>query len=120
MRRIILSIILGFVFPIICIILIEAISEHIPTWLTVSTFYGQPAPGILLAPFTIPFYFDNFVKAERILPQVFDTFWFRVLTFVFYNWIVYGILGYLALGRLKRLKKRSVSASENPPPPPAF
>jgi hypothetical protein len=120
MRRIVFSIILGIVFPIICLTMLGVIAEYIPMRLTVSKFYGQPAPGILLAPFTIPFYFDTFVKEERILPHIFDTFWFRVSTFILWNWILYGTIIYFVLGLFKGFKKQSVSFSETPPRPSTF
>jgi hypothetical protein len=48
-----------------------------PSALTEVKIYGEPAPGILLAPFSIPIYLDILLKQKRIAPEIFDTFWFR-------------------------------------------
>lgn len=82
MWRIILSIILGVLIPVIYGVILPFGEGYISdSWMD-TKFYGQPAPGILLAPFSIPIYFDIFVKAHRILPFIFDTIWFRTSSFI--------------------------------------
>ena len=120
MRRIIFSIILGIVTPVSYLALMAFIEDFLPAGLMITTFYGQKAPGLLLAPFTLPIYFDIFVKAERFAPLIFDTPFFRLVTFILFDWALYGLISYFVLGRLKRFKKRTVTASETPPPPPNF
>ena len=91
-----------------------------PSALTEISIKGQPAPGILLAPFSLPIYFDIFVKEEEIAPAIFDMFWFRFSSFILFNGVLYGIIIYLLLGRLARFKKQKVWGSEVPPQPPTF
>jgi len=120
MWRIILSIIFGIIFPLACVAMLAFTEKYIPSALMLSSFHGKPAPGILLAPFLLPVYFDIFVKEERILPLIFDTFWFRVISVVLFDWLLYGTIIYFILGRFKRFKKKSVEVSSEPPPPPLF
>jgi hypothetical protein len=120
MWRIILSIILGVIIPIAYMVILSFGEGYISESFVETRFYSQPAPGVLLAPVTIPVYFDILVKEERILPMIFDTFWFRFLSFILFNWILYGTISYLLLGCFKRFKRKSVPASEAPPPPPTF
>jgi len=120
MRRIILSIILGIVFPVVCMMAIGAMSDYLPKPLTELNFSGKLLPGILYVPFTIPLFCVAILRAYEILPPYSETIWHFLALFILFDWILYGTLSYLVLGRLKRFKKRIVSASENPPPPPAF
>jgi hypothetical protein len=120
MRRIILSIILGILFPVICVVILVFIGDYFPLILVKMNFYGKPAPGILFAPFTIPIYLSIFLNRERILPIIFDTVWFRAISLVLFNWMLYGTVSYLILGQFERFKKKSVEASHEPPAPPSF
>jgi len=121
MRRIILSAILGLIFPFVCFMTIGIATDYMPpSALTEIKFYGQPAPGFLLAPFSIPIYLDIYLKQKLIAPKIFDTFLFRFSSFIFFNWMLYGILIYLLLGRLKQFKKQKILFSDTPPPPPKF
>jgi hypothetical protein len=76
-----------------------------PSPLTEIKIYSQSAPGILLAPFSISIYLDIFLKQQSIMPYIFDTFLFRFLSFILYNWALYGLIIYFILGRLGRFKK---------------
>jgi hypothetical protein len=64
MWRIIFSIILGFIFPILYFVILAVIGDYIPQGLTTSNFHGRSAPGILLAPLTLPALHKN--SKERI------------------------------------------------------
>jgi len=120
MQRIFISILLGFFFPIAGLAALAFIGEYLPPVLTSSNFYGRPAPGILLAPFLLPMYFGIYLNVNRILPEIFDTFWFRFLSLILFDWILYGTIFYFVLGRFKRFKKKTVEASPEPPAPPLF
>lgn len=119
--RILLSIVLGIVFPIISLIVLAFISEYLPpSALVLIRIYDQPAPGILFAPFSMPMYFSIFVKYHRVMPFIFDTFLFRLLSSILFNWTLYGTIFYFLLGFLPRFKKQKISYSETPPSPPEF
>ena len=120
MRRISLSIMFGFLFPFACLTTVATISVYIPQRLIVSRFYGQPAPGIIVAPFALPVYASIFIEEKQILPPILDIFWFRVILFVLFNWCFYGTIFYIILGRFKIFKKKSAACSNKPPPPPLF
>lgn len=118
--RIILSIIFGIIFPLVCLVILVFTADYLPAALTTMTFYGKPAPGILFAPFLFPAYLNFYLTHKRILPSIFDTPWFRIISFVLFNWSVYGAIFYFILGRFKRFKRKSVVSSQEPPPPPLF
>ena len=117
MLRIVLSIILGVFIPVFYTVILSFGEGVISESWVVMQFFNQPAPGVLLAPVTLPIYFDIFTKEERILPFIFDTVWFRVSSFVLFNWLLYGMISYFVLGYFKRFRKRDVLVSEVPPPP---
>lgn len=117
MKRIVLSIILGFVFPIICLVILGFIGDYLPESLMLTKLSGEPAPGILLAPFMIPIYVDIFLKQNQIAPIIFDNFLFRFSSFTLFNWVLYGFTIYFILGKLKRFTKLEILYSETPPPP---
>jgi hypothetical protein len=87
--------------------------------LTEIKLFNQSAPGILLAPFSIPIYFNIFLKEKRIAPFIFETLLFRLSSLILFNWVLYGFIIYLVLGRLSRFKKQKFIYSE-PPLPPEF
>ncbi len=121
MKRITLSIILGLVLPFVCFMAIGITTDYMsPSSLTEIRIYNEPAPGILLAPFSLPFYLDIFLKESRIVPYIFDNFWFRFTSFILFNWVLYGFIIYLILGRLARFKNQKIVFSETPPQPPNF
>ncbi len=112
----ILSIILGVLIPVVYTVPLLFGEGYIPEKWMFTTFYGQTAPGGLLAPISVPIYFYIFAKENRVLPLVLNAPWFRASSFVLFNWILYGLIAYLILGRFKRFGKRSASAT----PPPEF
>jgi hypothetical protein len=118
MRQGILAIILGIVFPAIWLILIGALSYlvFLPP-LTDFRINGELVPGLLFMPVLIPVYFDILMRQYGILPSMFASIGFRVLSLILFNWIFYGIIFYLLLGKLNRFKKQTVT---NSPPPPVF
>ncbi len=120
MLRIILSIILGVLIPVVYALALSLGEGYISERWISAKFYGQSAPGVLLAPITLPVYFDIFTKENRILPFIFDTVWFRLSSFILFNWILYGLIAYVILGRFKRFRKQSATASPEPPSPPEF
>lgn len=97
------------------------ISDMFPvTVLTEFELYNEPAPGILFMPFFIPAFLSIFLKYHQILPFIFDTVWFRVSSFILFNWGLYGIIAYFVLGRFKRFKKQEKVVSDEPPPPSLY
>lgn len=121
MKRVILSTILGLILPFVCFMGIGITTDYMsPSILTEIKLFNQSAPGLLLAPFSIPFYFDIFLKEKRIAPYIFDTFLFRFSSFILFNWALYGFIIYLVLGKLNRFKDLKVIYSETPPLPPHF
>ena len=118
MKRLALSTILGIVFPVISFIAIGSATDYMqPSVLTEIIIYDEPAPGLLLAPFSIPIYFDILARHYRIATAIFDTFWFRLLSLILFNWLLYGIIIYILLGCLKRFRKQPSQSWESPPPP---
>src|ERR1700712_1235644 len=121
MKRIIFSLILGIILPIILLVTIGTISEMLPeSALTRIYIAGIPSPGLLTIPVLLPAYFCIYTKGNFILPEIFDTFLFRVLSVVLFDWILYGLLSYWLLGKLKWFKRQSVKFSDEPPLPPSF
>jgi hypothetical protein len=121
MKRFVLSIILGLILPFVCFLAIGIMTDYMsPSSLTEIKIYNQPAPGILLAPFSIPIYLDIILKEKQIAPSIFDTFLFRILSFILFNWGFYGIIIYLVLGKFSRFKRQKTIFSEIPPLPPKF
>ena len=118
--RIILSIVLGFGFPFVSLAILLYVELYLPRSLTMSSFYGEPAPGILYAPFTLPVYLDIFLKQTGLLPEMFDNFRFRMISLIVFDWLLYGTVFYVVLGRFKKLKTKTAAASDEPPPPPVF
>jgi hypothetical protein len=107
MRRGIPAIILGVVFPAIWLILTGVISYlvFLPP-LTDFRINGELVPGLLFMPVLIPVYFDILMRQYGILPSMFASIGFRVLSLILFNWIVYGIIFYLLLGKLNRFKNK--------------
>ena len=120
MNRFIISIILGLILPFICFVGIGITTDYMtPSFLTEIKMLGESAPGLLLAPFSLPFYLDIFLQKNQILPNIFDTFLYRFSFFILFNWVLYGLIIYWVLGKLPRFKKNKIIFSE-PPPPPSF
>jgi hypothetical protein len=117
MKRVVFAVILGFVFPVVCLMILGIIGDYLPESLMLAKMLGEPAPGLLVAPFTISVYLDILLKQKHIAPIIFDNFLFRFSSFVFFNWVLYGIISYLILGKLKRFKRAKIEFSETPPPP---
>lgn len=117
MKRIIFAIILGLVFPIVCLIILGITDDYLPKSLMLAKLNNEPVPGILLFPFTIPVYLAVFLKQNNIVPILFDDFLFRISSFILFNWFFYGIIIYIVLRRLKRFKKTKTFYAETPPPP---
>lgn len=117
MRRIIFSIILGFIFPLTCLVILGVIGDYLPESLMLAELNNDAVPGILLFPFTIPVYLSVFLKQNNFAPYLFDNFLFRISSFILFNWFLYGIIFYFVLGRLSRFNKSEQFYSEVPPPP---
>ncbi len=80
-------------------------------------------PGILWMPFVIPIYIIDILREARILSPTSDSIfflWIFVIFFVLFDWILYGTISFLLLGRLKQFKTQPAPASEIPPLPPTF
>ncbi len=121
MLRIILSIILGILFPIFCILILALITDYLPSYLFDDLeFYGESVPGIILIPFFFPFYTDILLRNLANLPLIFQNLWLRGLFIIVQVWGVYGVLAYFILGRFKRFKKQEKVVSNEPPPPSLY
>jgi hypothetical protein len=123
MRRIIISIILGIIFPIVCFIAIGITTDFLLPRRSIFTeisIYGESAPGILFAPFSMPIYFVIYATKARIAPGIFDAKWFRLFAVILFDWVPYGLIIYWLLGRLERFKKQKEFGTTAPPPPPTF
>lgn len=117
MWRIIISILLGLLLPFTYFMVVGPLSDLMsPSYLTDIKIFGESAPGILFAPFALPFYLGIMLSHYRIFPEVFDSFLFRILSFIFFNWALYGFLSYYILGKLKWFKEKEIQYSEPPPP----
>ena len=119
MRRSTLAIILGIVLPLCWLILTGIFSYlvFIPP-LTDIRINGEIAPGLLFVPVLLPVYIDILMRQSGILPAMLDSAGFRIISLILFNWVVYGIIFYLLLGKLKRFKKQT--ADSQPPAPPVF
>lgn len=121
MKRIVISIILGLILPIVFFVGIGFSTDYMtPSYLTDIKIFGQNAPGILLAPFSLPIYLDIFLKEKRIAPFIFDTLLFRISSLILFNWIIYGFLMYWILGKFSRFRQQKQQYSETPPLPTEF
>lgn len=128
MLRIILSAILGLVTPMLYMIGFALIAYTFQSSLSESVInpwielfiYGESAPGILLIPVAIPEYIYIAAKANKLLPPQFFSDYIEFGFFVSLNWILYGSVIYLLLGRFKRFKKQLPFTFDVPPPPPQF
>jgi hypothetical protein len=120
MKQIVLSLILGLILPIIFFMAIGITTDYMsPSSLTEIKIYDQPAPGILLSPFSLPIYLDIILKENRIAPFIFDTTLFRISSLVLFNWTLYGTIAYFVLGKLKMFRNTPENETV-PPPPPNF
>lgn len=118
MLRIILSIILGILFPIISLLVLSLLSPILPDFFSDDIeIFGEKAPGILPSPFFIAIYLDIFFRHYNLFPYITNTFWFRLISLISTNLGLYGIIAYFILGKFKRFKKPNISASNEPPPP---
>lgn len=121
MTRLLAAVILGIVFPVIGFVTLgKAMDLMNPSALTEIRISGEPAPGLLVAPFSVPIYFSVWVRQAGILPNIFDTFVFRATSIVLFNWLLYGSLMYILLGRIKWFRKQNNENSSLPPRPPRF
>lgn len=92
----------------------------LPSHLTEIKIYGESAPGLLLAPFSIPIYLEITLKKKQILPEIFDTSLFRLSSLILFNWALYGIVIYFLLNWFKQFKRSNDSTFSSPPSPPEF
>jgi hypothetical protein len=121
MMHFLASVILGIVIPVIGFVTLEMATDLMnPSALTKIAIFDESAPGLLLAPFSLPIYFSIWVRYARILPDIFDTFVFRATSIVLFNWLLYGLIMYFLLGRLKWFRRQNNEASSLPPRPPRF
>lgn len=121
MLRIILSIILGILFPIFCLLILAFIKDYLPSYFFDDfEFYGESAPGILLIPFFFPVYIDIFLRNCVNLPLIFQNLWLRGIFLIVQVWGFYGVISYFILGRFKRFKKQENLISSEPPPPSLY
>lgn len=122
MRRVIISIILGLVFPFVCLMAIGAISDYLPKSLTELKIGYETGPGIIWMPFMLPLNLLDILTTFRIIKRPFSNLFIYSFFafFVLFDWILYGTIFYWLLGRFKKFQKQPAAFSENPPPPPEF
>lgn len=125
MKRILLSILGGVLFPIILTFLIGFFAAFVE-WLFPQInlmdmqVKGQASPGLIFAPIAVPFWIYDYIRFYNYfgLRYIFDTVWFRTTWTLGFNFLLYTILTYLLLCYFKLFGKPSSFVSENPPPPP--
>lgn len=124
MKRILISILCGVLFPILYMVIIGSIDDFIfPQYdLTTREVYGQASMGLILAPIAIPFWVDDYIRFNQYfgLRMYLDTFWFRLIWTVGFNISLYTILSYFLFGYLGFFKSAEQSNFQNPPLPPQF
>lgn len=122
MKRFIVSVISGIMFPVAYTFFAAGICWMFPEYgLDTMYLYGEPTPGIILVPVGIPFYIDEFIRFHRFfgLRFIFDTVWFRATWLIGFNIIFYTAITYLLLHHFQIFKKKTAKFS-NPPMPPEF
>jgi len=127
MKRIILSILGGIIFPIlytfIAGFLAALISWSFPQYnLMDMQVKGQASPGLIFAPIAIPFWIYDHIRFYRFfgLRYIFDTVWFRVTWTLGFNFLLYSGLTYLFLWYFSLFKQSELFVHQDPPPPPQF
>ncbi|NJM53477.1 MAG: hypothetical protein HC846_08870 [Blastocatellia bacterium] len=124
MKRILLSILCGILFPILYMAIIGSIDDFVfPNYdLTTREIYGQASMGLILAPIAIPLWIYDFIRFNQYfgLREFFDTFWFRLIWTVGFNISLYTILSYFLLWYLGNRKSSTQTNYQNPPSPPQF
>lgn len=100
MKRVLVSILAGFLFPIVYAALVELVGG-----LLLSEDYdtmhvdGTPLPSLLFAPVVVPIYIDHFLRSHNYFGfwSTFDSFWFRGTFYILFNLCFYSILAFLLL-----------------------
>jgi hypothetical protein len=120
MKRIIIAILGGIFLPVILTLLAATIAWLLPQYNLVTIYInGNPAPGLILAPVSIPIYIYDYLNLNY--HPVFGTFWFRTIWFFGFDFVLYALLTYLAVSYFGLFQpKEKLKYSTEPPPPPKF
>ncbi len=103
MKRVLLSIVIGVLFPIVYAAIVDLVGGLVlPAGFDTMHVDDTPLPSLLFAPVVLPIYIDHFLRTKGYfgLWSTFDNFWFRGTFYVLFNLGFYSILGYLVLKRL--------------------
>lgn len=127
MKRIIASLISGIVFPILFTLLAgfsaSFIENLFPQYnLMDMEIKGEATLGVIFAPIAVPFWIYDFIRFYNYfgLQNILDTFWFRVLWTVGFNFLFYTGLAYLFFWYFSFLKQSNTITYTDPPQPPHF
>lgn len=122
MKRIIISILGGILFPLLYTVLAAAITDLLLPRYNLDTMQvaGEPTMGLVFAPVAIPFWLYNYIRFYNFFGFriVFDTMIFRAILFAGFNVILYTFLTYLLLWYFGLFKQQKLENYQKPPPPP--
>jgi hypothetical protein len=119
MKRLVIAIILGILFPIVYTIIAGTLTDVFPDYFAQTMIvFDKPMPGPILAPTLFPFYFESWLSSHRYFGWggILDTFWFRttllIIPVAVYSAIFYGLLRLIGYPKAK-----TVTSIQEPPPP---
>jgi hypothetical protein len=125
MRRIIISILGGILFPILYTVVAVVICELVLPQNELDTIQvaDEPSMGLIFAPVALPFWLYNYIHFYNFFGfgYFLDTIIFRTILFSGFNVILYTFLTYLLLSYFGLFKKTKAETYQEPPlPPQAF
>ncbi len=118
MKIFIVSSLSGILLPILLTIISAFFVWLFPQFnLDTSYINGVPVPGFIFAPIALPIYIYEILQLKMLHP-IFNTFWFRFLSFFLFDYFFYFFLSFFFLSYLDSVKKRKIENIKSLPPPP--
>lgn len=124
MKRILLSMLTGILFPILYMILIGTFHALLFSKydLISMEIYGQSTMGLFLTPVALPVWMYDFIKFHNHFGYgiYLDTLWFRLLLMLGFNFSLYAILSYFLFSYFGWFSSIKALTYQQPPKPPEF
>jgi hypothetical protein len=122
MKRIILSILGGIIFPIGYLAAALTVVWLLPQYhlLDSTELNGKSMPGLIFLPVSLPIYIYEYFGWEAYEYPAKNAIWLGLVWFLAFNFIFYSGLFYSLLRMFSLLKEQRAENSETPPPPPQF
>lgn len=122
MKRIIISILGGILFPILYTVAAGIICEFVLPQYKLDTMLvaNEPSIGLIFAPIAIPVWLYNYIHFYNFFGYRYylDTIIFRTFLFLGFNITLYTFLTYLLLWYFSLFKKTETKTYQDPPLPP--